>query len=54
LLPEYEDGFEDDDEQTSEWYDDAQVDLSFQDEVGETIIIGASDEDDSCTMQGSR
>jgi hypothetical protein len=42
LLPEYEDGFEDDDEQTSEWYDDAQVDLPFQDEEGEAVIITAS------------
>lgn len=45
LLPEYEDEFDGDDEQSSEWYDDAQVDLPFQDEGGNTIIITASDED---------
>ena len=46
LLPEYEDGFEDDDEQTSEWYDDAQMDLPFQDEDGEGFSITLSTEDD--------
>jgi hypothetical protein len=42
LLPEYEDEFGDIDEQSSEWYDDAQVDLPFQDEEGETVVITAS------------
>ena len=42
LLPEYEDEFDGDDEQSSEWYDDAQVDLPFQDEEGETVVITAS------------
>lgn len=47
LLPEGELddwGYDDDaDEQTSEWYDDAQMDLSFQDLEGEGISITVSD-----------
>ena len=54
LLPQYEDEFEDDDEQTSEWYDDAQMDLPFQDEEGKTIVITASDEDDYWSSQDNR
>jgi hypothetical protein len=46
LLPEYEDEFDGDDEQSFEWYDDAQVDLPFQDEEGKTIIVTASYEDE--------
>jgi hypothetical protein len=55
LLPEYEDGFEDDDEQTPEWDDDAQMDLPIQDEEGNTIIINASHaDDDYWTSQDSK
>jgi hypothetical protein len=54
LLPEYEDELGYADEQTSEWYDDAQMDLSFQDEEGETIIISASDEDYYWSGQNNR
>ena len=47
LLPEdqYFDDWddEDDDEQTSEWYDDAQMDLPFQDFEREGISIKVSD-----------
>ena len=46
LLPEYEDEFGDIDEQSSEWYDDAQVDLPFQDEDGEGFSITLSAEED--------
>ena len=48
LLPQYDDEFDDDeyaDEQTSEWYDDAQMDLSFQDLEREGISISVSDKD---------
>lgn len=56
LLPKYEDEFDGDDEQSSEWYDDAQMDLPFQDEGGETIVITASDqeEDDYWSSQDNR
>lgn len=46
LLPQYEDEFEDDDEQTSEWHDDAQMDLPFQDEGGTGPTLTVSAEDD--------
>ena len=42
LLPEYEDEFEDDDDDASEWDDDAQVELPFQDFDGEAISISVS------------
>ena len=48
LLPEYDDEFDDDedaDEQTSEWHDDAQMDLPFQDLERESISIKVSDKD---------
>ena len=45
LLPEdqYFDDWDEDDEQTSEWYDDAQMDLPFQDFERESISIKVSD-----------
>lgn len=43
LLPEYEDGFEDDDDDASEWDDEAQMELSFQDFEREGISIEVSD-----------
>lgn len=46
LLPEYEDELGYADEQTSEWYADAQVDLPFQDEDGEGFSITLSTEED--------
>jgi len=50
LLPEdqYFDDWddEDDDEQTSEWYDDAQMDLPFQDFEREGISIKVSDQEE--------
>ena len=46
LLPEYEDELGYADEQTSEWHDDAQVDLPFQDEDGEGFSITLSAEED--------
>ena len=48
LLPEYDDEFDDDedaDEQTSEWHDDAQMGLPFQDLEREGISVKVSDKD---------
>lgn len=55
LLPEPKLFFEDDDEQTPEWDDDAQMDLPIQDEEGNTIIISTSyADDDYWTNQNGR
>ena len=40
------DDWDGDDEQTSEWYDDAQMDLPFQDEEGEELVIKVLPEDE--------
>jgi hypothetical protein len=40
------DDWDGDDEQTSEWYDDAQMDLPFQNEEGEELIIKVLPEDE--------
>lgn len=52
LLPKYEDRFEDDDEQTSEWHDDAQMDLPFQDEGGTEPSITISTDGDYWETDG--
>ena len=46
LLPEYEDELGYADEQTSEWYDDAQMGLPLQDEDGKEFSITLSTEED--------
>jgi len=43
LLPEYEDGFEDDDDDASEWDDDTQMELPLQDLERESISVKVSD-----------
>lgn len=45
LLPEYEDEFEDDDDDASEWDDDTQMELPFQDLERESISVKVSDKD---------
>ena len=52
LLPEYEDGFEDDDDDASEWDDDTQMELPFQDLEREGISIKVSDKDLPATADG--
>lgn len=49
LLPEYEDEFEDDDDDASEWYDDAQMDLPFQDLEREGVSIKVLDPEETKT-----
>ena len=45
LLPKYEDEFEDDDDDASEWDDDTQMELPLQDLERESISVKVSDKD---------
>ena len=52
LLPEYEDEFEDDDDDASEWDDDTQMELPFQNFEREAISINVSDQADLARADG--
>ena len=56
LLPEYEDEFEDDDDDASEWDDDTQMELSFQDfeREGVSLDVSGTGEDDYWAGQNNR
>lgn len=52
LLPEYEDEFDGDDDDASEWDDDTQMELTFQDYERESISVKVSDKDLSAEADG--